>query len=108
MFFDDTNLVTSINGEVGVVILDADDIAEGVTNKYYTEAKVSANADVAANTAKVGYTEALVTANIAADLLVAANTAKVSYDDAAAVALNTAKVSNIAPTEYTATIAIDT
>ncbi len=34
-------------------MLDTDDIAEGSTNEYYTEAKVSANTSVAANTAKV-------------------------------------------------------
>lgn len=45
--------VTSVNGETGVVVLDTDDVAEGATNLYYTEARVSANADVVANTAKV-------------------------------------------------------
>lgn len=46
----DTNLVTSINGYVGTVVLTTSDIAEG-TRLYYTEARVSANTDVAANTA---------------------------------------------------------
>ena len=32
--------VTSVNGEVGVVVLDTDDIAEGTTNQYYTDARV--------------------------------------------------------------------
>jgi hypothetical protein len=50
---DDTNLITSVNGQTGTVVLDSDDIAEGSTNEYYTEAKVSANTSVAANTAKV-------------------------------------------------------
>ena len=45
-----TDSVTSVNGNVGVVVLTTTDISEG-TNKYYTEAKVSANTDVAANTA---------------------------------------------------------
>lgn len=43
--------VTSVNGATGVVSLDTDDISEGSTNLYYTEARVSANTDVAANTA---------------------------------------------------------
>ena len=60
---------------------------------YYTEAQVSDNADVAANTAKVGYTEALVSSNTD----VAANTAKVGYTEAlvsanADVVLNKSKV----------------
>ena len=60
---------------------------------------VSANTDVAANTAKVGYTEAAVSANTD----VAANTAKVGYTEAAVsantdVAANTAKVGSTSPT----------
>lgn len=35
---------------------DTDDLSEGTTNLYYTEARVSANTDVVANTAKVGIT----------------------------------------------------
>ena len=52
---------------------DAEAVAANTAKVGYTEALVSANTDVAANTAKVGYTEALVSANTA----VAANTAKV-------------------------------
>ena len=48
--------VTSVNGETGVVVLDSDDITEGTSNLYYTDARVSANSSVAANTAKVGIT----------------------------------------------------
>lgn len=43
--------VLSVNGQTGSVSLDTDDVAEGATNLYYTEGRVSANADVAANTA---------------------------------------------------------
>ncbi len=50
---DVVGAVTSVNGDTGVVVLDTDDIAEGSTNEYYTEAKVSANTSVVANTAKV-------------------------------------------------------
>ena len=34
------NDVLSVNGEVGTVVLDTDDISEGITNEYYTDAKV--------------------------------------------------------------------
>jgi predicted RecA/RadA family phage recombinase len=44
--------VDSVNSQTGVVVLTTTDIAEG-TNLYYTEGRVSANADVVANTAKV-------------------------------------------------------
>ncbi len=53
---DLTGLVDSVNGQSGDVVLDTDDIDEGDTNLYYTEARVSANTDVAANTVKVGIT----------------------------------------------------
>ena len=46
-----------MNTEVGAVVLDTADIAEN-TNLYYTEARVSANTDVAANTLKTGITSA--------------------------------------------------
>jgi len=62
----------------------------------YTEAAVSANTDVAANTAKVGYTDALVSANTD----VAANTAKVGYTDAL-VSANTDVAANTAKVGYT-------
>ena len=54
---DVTGAVTSVNTAVGAVVLDTSDIAED-TNLYYTEARVSANAQVAANTAKTGITSA--------------------------------------------------
>ena len=78
-------LVDSVNGQIGVVVLDTDDVAEGTTNLYYTESRVTANTSVAANTAKVGITPAQ-----ASDIVT--NNAKISYTDEAAVALNTAKV----------------
>ena len=81
---DNSDKVASINGAVGVVVLDTSDISEN-TNLYYTEVRVSANADVIANTAKISYTDAAA---------VALNTAKISYTDAAAVALNTAARNN--------------
>ncbi len=36
---NDLHEVTSVNTQIGDVILDTDDIAEGVNNKYYTEAR---------------------------------------------------------------------
>jgi hypothetical protein len=45
--------VDSVNGFTGIVVLDTDDINEGVTNFYYTDARVAANAAVVLNTAKV-------------------------------------------------------
>ncbi len=40
--FPATISVTSVNGEVGAVVLDTDDIDEGAGNLYYTEARVTA------------------------------------------------------------------
>lgn len=37
-----TQQVISVNGADGVVVLDTDDIAEGASNEYYTDAKVDA------------------------------------------------------------------
>jgi len=66
--------VDSVNGQTGVVVLDTGDIDEN-GNLYYTEARVAANAAVAANTAKVG-----ITTQQAADIT--ANNAKNSYPSA--------------------------
>ena len=48
--------VDSVNTQTGDVVLDTDDISEGSTNLYYTDARVSANSSVSVNTAKVGIT----------------------------------------------------
>jgi hypothetical protein len=50
-----TDAVTSVNTFTGAVNLTTANISE-LTNLYYTEARVSANANVVANTAKVGIT----------------------------------------------------
>ena len=78
----------------GITTDQSDAIVANTAKVGYTEAAVSANTDVAANTAKVGYTEAAVSANTD----VAANTAKVGYTEALVsantdVAANTAKYS---------------
>ena len=52
------NAVDSVNTQVGDVVLDTDDIAEGTTNEYFTDARVEANSAVAANTAKNSYPSA--------------------------------------------------
>jgi len=46
---DNTDSVISVNGEFGIVALTTENIPED-TNLYYTNARVSANTDVAANT----------------------------------------------------------
>jgi len=51
---DNTQSVTSVNGLTGAVSLTTSNINEG-TNLYYTEARVNANTNVAANTAKVSF-----------------------------------------------------
>ncbi len=45
---DNTELVTSVNSQIGAVVLDTDDISEGTTNKYFTDtrAKAAAVADL--------------------------------------------------------------
>ena len=78
----------------GITTDQSDAIVANTAKVGYTEALVSANTDVAANTAKVGYTDELVSANTD----VAANTAKVGYTDELVsantdVAANTAKYS---------------
>lgn len=53
----DLGAVESVNGNLpnalGDVGLNTDDIPEGISNEYYTDAKVTANPSVTANTAKV-------------------------------------------------------
>ena len=85
---DVVGAVTSVNGDAGVVVLDTADVAEN-TNLYYTEARVSANTDVAANTAKTGITSAQASE-------ITANTLKVGITTAQAgeITANTAKVTN--------------
>ena len=75
---------------------DAGAVAANTAKVGYTEAAVSANTDVAANTAKVGYTDELVSANTD----VAANTAKVGYTDEL-VSANTDVAANTAKDGYT-------
>ena len=66
-----TGAVLSVAGKTGTVTLDTSNVSENAANKYYTEARVSANTSVAANTAKVGITTAQANA-------IVANTAKVT------------------------------
>ena len=82
-----TDAVTSVNTQTGVVVLDSDDIAEGTSNLYYTDARVSANTNVTANTAKVG-----ITTQQAADIVT--NNAKVGIttQQASDITANNSKV----------------
>jgi len=41
--FHSVDAVDSVNGKIGVVVLDSDDIAEGTTNLYYTQARTLAD-----------------------------------------------------------------
>jgi len=75
---------------------DAGAVAANTAKVGYTEALVSANTDVTANTAKVGYTEVLVSANTD----VTANTAKVGYTEVL-VSANTDVTANTAKVGYT-------
>lgn len=80
--------VISVNGQTGSVSLSTTDISEG-TNLYFTDARVAANAAVAANTAKV--TNATHTGDVTGDqaLTIAANA--VTNGKAADMAANTVK-----------------
>ena len=95
-----TDIITNVNGQTGTVILSTSDIGEG-THLYYTEARVSANVNVAANTAArhthankaiLDATDTAFTAAQASAIVV--NTAKVGITPAQANAIvaNTAKV----------------
>ena len=79
--------VSSVNTQTGAVVLDTDDIGEGSSNLYYTDARVSANSAVAANTAKVGITPTQ-TSEIAANTLKTGITTQQADD----IVANNAKV----------------
>jgi hypothetical protein len=101
---ESVNAVDSVNGQTGVVVLDADDIAESATRLFLTptqSSNITTNngkvgitptqaSNIVNNNGKVGYTEALVSANSS----VSANTAKVGITtgQASAITTNTAKV----------------
>jgi len=48
------NAVNSVNGHTGDVVLSTDDVAEGVTNKYFTTARGAASAPVQSVAGKTG------------------------------------------------------
>ena len=106
-YVDSTELdtVTSVNSQTGAVVLGTDNIAEGSSNLYYTESRVSANSSVAANTLKNTYPSAdatkvghiTVTQAVDLDILesdVATNNAKtgITTQQAADITTNNAKV----------------
>ena len=88
---DVVGAVNSVNGQAGVVVLDTADISEN-TNLYYTEARVTANTAVAANTAKVGITAQQTSDITANNAKLTANTANVT----SAGALMDSEVTNLA------------
>jgi hypothetical protein len=61
---DNTDAVASVNTQTGVVVLDSDDIAEGTTNLYYTNARFDTQLatkdsdDIAEGTTNLYYTNA--------------------------------------------------
>ena len=81
--------VDSVNGQTGVVVLDTGDIDEN-GNLYFTDARVAANAAVAANTAKVG-----ITTQQASDIT--ANNAKtgITSQQASDITANNAKIATV-------------
>ena len=64
--------VDSVNSQTGAVVLDTDNISEGSSNLYFTDARVAGNSAVTANTAKTGITTDQANA-------ITANTDKNSY-----------------------------
>ena len=99
-----TDLVTSVNTQTGAVVLDSDDIAEGTSNLYFTDARVSANTNVTANTAKVGITtqqasdivtnnaKVGITTQQASDITTNNSKVGITTTQADAITANTAKV----------------
>ena len=65
---DDTNLVTSVNTQVGAVVLDSDDIAEGSTNLY----NQTHTGDVTGSTALTIANDVIDYANMGAEFTTAA------------------------------------
>jgi predicted nucleic acid-binding Zn-ribbon protein len=51
---DNSQTITSVNSKVGAVVLDSDDISEGSSNLYFTEARASAASPVQSVAGKTG------------------------------------------------------
>lgn len=80
-----TDQITSVNGQIGNVVLTTTDVAEG-TNKYYTDARVIANTDVNANTlARHTHTNKAVLDAVTAAYTIALNTKLSSIETSADV-----------------------
>jgi uncharacterized protein YpmB len=95
-----TDTILTVNGQVGTVVLTTTNIEEG-TNLYYTEARVSANADVAANTANrhnhankaiLDGTEESFTTVLRNNILTNNDKVGITTEQADAIVANTAKV----------------
>ena len=99
-----TAAVDSVNTQTGNVVLDTDDIAEGTSNLYFTDSRVSANTNVTANTAKVGITtqqssditannaKVGITTQQASDITTNNSKVGITTTQADAITANTAKV----------------
>ena len=92
--------ILSVNGQVGTVVLTTSNIVEG-TNLYYTEYRVSANADVSLNTANrhnhanktiLDLTTEAFTTQLLNDIIGDNAKVGITVDQAAAIVANTAKV----------------
>ena len=79
--------VDSVNTQTGDVVLDTDDISEGTSNLYFTDARVSANSAVTANTAKVG-----ITTQQASDITTNNSKVGITTQQASDITTNNAKV----------------
>ena len=87
-------------GDAGTGISTSDDVTEGSTNLFYTEARVSANTNVTANTAALAnLTTALVDADIGVNVL--AYSSQVSYRNQGNTFTGRQIISNSLPMLYT-------
>ena len=110
---DDTNLVTSVNGSNGVVVLDTDDISQGTTNLYYTDtavktklnaegvlsgsAQVELPSGVVSGSSQIEYSEisnipTLLELGTSSTTALAGDTTTITSEQANAITTNTSKV----------------
>ncbi len=69
--WDMTDAVISVNGQNGIVVLDSDDIAEGVTNLYHTDERSQDSVgNILTDTATINFSYNDATPTISADVIV--------------------------------------
>jgi len=96
---DTTDAVASVNGQTGIVVLDADDIAEG-TNVYFTDERAQdAIGAMVADSSKVSLTYVDGTPSLTADIIAGS---LVNADINASAAIDAAKIHNgsVSNTEF--------